>query len=115
MIQVYLPVLKININKRKCQIFSLLLQIEIDDVITLNPELAEDLPTAEVKENLPLQENVTVQVSALASPVSNVTTAHLKPGLVINNTAGLTSWRRLTLCSVSQALIRNPCCINAVL
>uniref|UniRef100_A0A8C9EL10 Kinesin-like protein n=1 Tax=Pavo cristatus TaxID=9049 RepID=A0A8C9EL10_PAVCR len=43
-------------------------EIEIDDVITINPELAEELPTAEVKENFPLQENVTIQVSALVSP-----------------------------------------------
>jgi len=31
----------------------------------INPELSEELPAADVKENLPLQENVTVPVSAL--------------------------------------------------
>ncbi|XP_042747928.1 kinesin-like protein KIF2C isoform X2 [Lagopus leucura] len=47
-------------------------EIEIDDVITLNPELAEDLPTAEVKENLPLQENVTVQKQKRRSTLSKI-------------------------------------------
>ncbi|XP_074454494.1 kinesin-like protein KIF2C isoform X2 [Larus michahellis] len=36
-------------------------EIDIDDVILINPELTEELPAADVKENLPLQENVTVQ------------------------------------------------------
>ncbi|XP_031457062.1 kinesin-like protein KIF2C isoform X2 [Phasianus colchicus] len=48
------------------------MQIEIDDVITLNPELAEELPTAEVKENLPLQENVTVQKQKRRSTLSKI-------------------------------------------
>ncbi|XP_019474358.1 kinesin-like protein KIF2C isoform X6 [Meleagris gallopavo] len=47
-------------------------EIEIDDVITLNPELAEELPTAEVKENLPLQENVTVQKQKRRSTLSKI-------------------------------------------
>uniref|UniRef100_A0A8B9TSW4 Kinesin-like protein n=1 Tax=Anas platyrhynchos TaxID=8839 RepID=A0A8B9TSW4_ANAPL len=42
-------------------------EIDIDDVITINPELTEELRAADVKENLPLQENVTVQVSILVS------------------------------------------------
>lgn len=46
----------------------MLLQIDIDDVITINPELTEELRAADLKENLPLQENVTVQVSILVSP-----------------------------------------------
>ncbi|XP_071666031.1 kinesin-like protein KIF2C isoform X2 [Patagioenas fasciata] len=35
--------------------------VDIDDVITMNPELLEEIPAADVKENLPLQENITVQ------------------------------------------------------
>uniref|UniRef100_A0A8C3M2L0 Kinesin-like protein n=1 Tax=Chrysolophus pictus TaxID=9089 RepID=A0A8C3M2L0_CHRPC len=46
--------------------------IEIDDVIALNPELAEELPAAEVKENLPLQENVTVQKQKRRSTLSKI-------------------------------------------
>lgn len=34
-------------------------------MMTINPELSEELLAADVKENLPLQENVTVQVGAL--------------------------------------------------
>uniref|UniRef100_A0A452HYZ8 Kinesin-like protein n=1 Tax=Gopherus agassizii TaxID=38772 RepID=A0A452HYZ8_9SAUR len=38
-------------------------EIEIEDVITINPEILEEIPSAsDAKENLPLQENVTVQV-----------------------------------------------------
>ncbi|XP_021261193.1 kinesin-like protein KIF2C isoform X4 [Numida meleagris] len=48
------------------------MQIEIDDVITINPELSEELPTAEVKENLPLQENVTVQKQKRRSTLSKI-------------------------------------------
>ncbi|XP_021261195.1 kinesin-like protein KIF2C isoform X6 [Numida meleagris] len=47
-------------------------EIEIDDVITINPELSEELPTAEVKENLPLQENVTVQKQKRRSTLSKI-------------------------------------------
>ncbi|XP_015146786.1 kinesin-like protein KIF2C isoform X12 [Gallus gallus] len=48
------------------------MQIEIDDVITINPELAEELPTAEVKENFPLQENVTTQIQKRRSTLSKI-------------------------------------------
>ncbi|XP_015146779.1 kinesin-like protein KIF2C isoform X4 [Gallus gallus] len=47
-------------------------EIEIDDVITINPELAEELPTAEVKENFPLQENVTTQIQKRRSTLSKI-------------------------------------------
>lgn len=46
-----------------CKILPLLLQVDIDDVIAVNRELLE--PPADVKENVPLQDNVTSQVSAL--------------------------------------------------
>ncbi|KAM8805859.1 kinesin-like protein KIF2C [Eudromia elegans] len=36
-------------------------EIDICDVITINPELAEEIPSADVKENVPLQENIAVQ------------------------------------------------------
>uniref|UniRef100_A0A8C5TWR0 Kinesin-like protein n=1 Tax=Malurus cyaneus samueli TaxID=2593467 RepID=A0A8C5TWR0_9PASS len=44
-------------------------EVDIGDVIAINPELLE-LPTADVKENVPLQDNVTSQVSCLWIPVS---------------------------------------------
>jgi len=93
-----------------CQIFPLLLQIEIDDVITINPELAEELPTAEVKENFPLQENVTTQVSALVSPVA---AAHLKPGLGVNNSQSYkleTSDSVFCLTDFNQKSLLHWCC-----
>uniref|UniRef100_A0A452HYY2 Kinesin-like protein n=1 Tax=Gopherus agassizii TaxID=38772 RepID=A0A452HYY2_9SAUR len=38
-------------------------EVSIEDVITINPEILEEIPSAsDAKENLPLQENVTVQV-----------------------------------------------------
>ncbi|OXB78905.1 UNVERIFIED_CONTAM: hypothetical protein H355_013785 [Colinus virginianus] len=43
-------------------------EIEIDDVVAINPELSEELPTTEVKENLPLLENVTVQAPVQLLP-----------------------------------------------
>ncbi|KFM12947.1 Kinesin-like KIF2C, partial [Aptenodytes forsteri] len=45
--------------------------IEIDDVITINPELSE-LPAADAKENLPLQENVTVQKQKRRTTLSKI-------------------------------------------
>lgn len=72
--QVCLPSLKVQIRKKQflsgssniplCKILPLLLQVDINDVIAINPELLE-LPAADVKENVPLQDNVTLQVSAL--------------------------------------------------
>ncbi|KFR00296.1 Kinesin-like KIF2C, partial [Nipponia nippon] len=46
--------------------------IDIDDVITINPELSEELPAADVKENLPLQENVTVQKQKRRTTLSKI-------------------------------------------
>ncbi|XP_010117575.1 PREDICTED: kinesin-like protein KIF2C, partial [Chlamydotis macqueenii] len=46
--------------------------IDLDDVITINPELSEELPAADVKENFPLQENVTVQKQKRRSTVSKI-------------------------------------------
>ncbi|XP_055671125.1 kinesin-like protein KIF2C isoform X1 [Falco peregrinus] len=46
-------------------------EIDIDDVLTINPELAE-LPAADVKENLPLQENVTVQKEKRRTTLSKI-------------------------------------------
>ncbi|XP_069719057.1 kinesin-like protein KIF2C isoform X2 [Phaenicophaeus curvirostris] len=36
-------------------------EIEIDDLIKINPELSDEPPAADVKENCPLRENITVQ------------------------------------------------------
>ncbi|KFQ77614.1 Kinesin-like KIF2C, partial [Phaethon lepturus] len=47
-------------------------EIDIDDVITINPELSEELPAADVKENLPLQENVTVQKQKRRTTLSKI-------------------------------------------
>ncbi|XP_064311312.1 kinesin-like protein KIF2C [Phalacrocorax carbo] len=47
-------------------------EIEIDDVITINPELSEELPAPDVKENLPLQENVTVQKQKRRTTLSKI-------------------------------------------
>ncbi|XP_047915221.1 kinesin-like protein KIF2C isoform X2 [Anser cygnoides] len=47
-------------------------EIEIDDVITINPELTEELHAADVKENLPLQENVTVQKQKRRTTLSKI-------------------------------------------
>ncbi|KAM9283754.1 kinesin-like protein KIF2C [Morus bassanus] len=47
-------------------------EIEIDDVLTINPELSEELPAADVKENLPLQENVTVQKQKRRTTLSKI-------------------------------------------
>uniref|UniRef100_A0A8C3RHR0 Kinesin-like protein n=1 Tax=Cyanoderma ruficeps TaxID=181631 RepID=A0A8C3RHR0_9PASS len=41
-------------------------EVDINDVVAINPELLE-LPPADVKENVPLQDNVTLQVSELFS------------------------------------------------
>ncbi|XP_037260145.1 kinesin-like protein KIF2C isoform X1 [Falco biarmicus] len=46
-------------------------EIDIDDVLTINPELAE-LPAADVKENLPLQENVTIQKEKRRTTLSKI-------------------------------------------
>ncbi|XP_068262105.1 LOW QUALITY PROTEIN: kinesin-like protein KIF2C [Nyctibius grandis] len=46
-------------------------EIDIDDVIAINPELSE-LPAADVKENLPLQENVTVQKQKRRTTLSKI-------------------------------------------
>uniref|UniRef100_A0A8B9TQI6 Kinesin-like protein n=1 Tax=Anas platyrhynchos TaxID=8839 RepID=A0A8B9TQI6_ANAPL len=48
------------------------MQIDIDDVITINPELTEELRAADVKENLPLQENVTVQKQKRRTTLSKI-------------------------------------------
>uniref|UniRef100_A0A8B9NL97 Kinesin-like protein n=1 Tax=Accipiter nisus TaxID=211598 RepID=A0A8B9NL97_9AVES len=48
------------------------MRIEIDDVITINPELSEELLAADVKENLPLQENVTVQKQKRRTTLSKI-------------------------------------------
>lgn len=52
-------------NKLCCftETFTCSLQIDFDDVAAINPELLQLLPL-HPKDNLPLQENVTVQVSA---------------------------------------------------
>ncbi|KAM9379495.1 kinesin-like protein KIF2C [Phaethornis superciliosus] len=47
-------------------------EIDFDDVITINPELSEELPVAEVKENLPLQENVPVQKQKRRTTLSKI-------------------------------------------
>ncbi|XP_035189305.1 kinesin-like protein KIF2C isoform X1 [Oxyura jamaicensis] len=47
-------------------------EIEIEDVITINPELTEELRAADVKENLPLQENVTVQKQKRRTTLSKI-------------------------------------------
>ncbi|XP_072200012.1 kinesin-like protein KIF2C [Excalfactoria chinensis] len=47
-------------------------EIDIDDIITVNPELAEELPATEVKENFPLQENVTLQKQKRRSTLSKI-------------------------------------------
>ncbi|GAB0193086.1 kinesin-like protein KIF2C [Grus japonensis] len=47
-------------------------EIDIDDVITINPELSEELPAADVKENLPLQENVTVPKQKRRTTLSKI-------------------------------------------
>ncbi|XP_010011011.1 PREDICTED: kinesin-like protein KIF2C, partial [Nestor notabilis] len=47
-------------------------EIDIKDVITINPELSEELPAADVKENLPLQENVSVQKQKRRSTLSKI-------------------------------------------
>ena len=49
--------------------FTFSLQVDFDDVAAVNPELLQLLPL-HTKDNLPLQENVTVQVAA-----SHLTTA----------------------------------------
>ncbi|OPJ76764.1 kinesin-like protein KIF2C isoform B [Patagioenas fasciata monilis] len=46
--------------------------IYIDDVITINPELLEEIPAADVKENLPLQESITVQKQTRRTTVSKI-------------------------------------------
>lgn len=52
------------------KLFTCSLQIDFDDVAAINPELLQLLPL-HPKDNLPLQENVTVQVGAchVAEPV----------------------------------------------
>ncbi|XP_009866720.1 PREDICTED: kinesin-like protein KIF2C [Apaloderma vittatum] len=40
--------------------------------MTINPQLSEELPTADVKENLPLQENVTVQKQKRRTTLSKI-------------------------------------------
>lgn len=72
--EVCLPSLKVQIRKKQslsgsssillCKILPLFLQVDINDVVAINPELLE-LPPADVKENVPLQDNVSLQVSAL--------------------------------------------------
>ncbi|KAM4655091.1 kinesin-like protein KIF2C [Amazona ochrocephala] len=47
-------------------------EIDIKDVITINPELLEELPAADVKENFPLQENVSVQKQKRRSTLSKI-------------------------------------------
>ncbi|EMP26496.1 Kinesin-like protein KIF2C [Chelonia mydas] len=48
-------------------------EIEIEDVITINPEILEEIPSAsDVKENLPLQENVTVQKQKRRTTLSKI-------------------------------------------
>ncbi|KAI6063956.1 Kinesin-like protein KIF2C [Aix galericulata] len=47
-------------------------EIDIDEVITINPELTEELRAADLKENLPLQENVTVQKQKRRTTLSKI-------------------------------------------
>ncbi|TFJ96711.1 enoyl-CoA hydratase [Platysternon megacephalum] len=48
-------------------------EIEIEDVITINPEILEEIPSAsDVKENLPLPENVTVQKQKRRTTLSKI-------------------------------------------
>uniref|UniRef100_A0A8C4Y2X8 Kinesin-like protein n=1 Tax=Gopherus evgoodei TaxID=1825980 RepID=A0A8C4Y2X8_9SAUR len=48
-------------------------EIEIEDVITINPEILEEIPSAsDAKENLPLQENVTVQKQKRRTTLSKI-------------------------------------------
>ncbi|XP_065511884.1 kinesin-like protein KIF2C isoform X2 [Caloenas nicobarica] len=47
-------------------------EVAIDDVIAINPELLEEIPAADVKENLPLQENVTVQKQKRRTTLSKI-------------------------------------------
>ncbi|KFR05293.1 Kinesin-like KIF2C, partial [Opisthocomus hoazin] len=46
--------------------------IDIDEVVMINPELSEELPAADVKENLPLQENVTVPKQKRRTTLSKI-------------------------------------------
>ncbi|PKU44594.1 hypothetical protein llap_5110 [Limosa lapponica baueri] len=46
--------------------------IDFDDVLTVNPELTEELPAVDVKENLPLQENVIVQKQKCRTSLSKI-------------------------------------------
>ncbi|XP_015725887.1 kinesin-like protein KIF2C isoform X2 [Coturnix japonica] len=47
-------------------------EINIDDILTVNPHLAGEPPATEVKENFPLQENVTVQKQKRRSTLSKI-------------------------------------------
>ncbi|XP_014794939.1 PREDICTED: kinesin-like protein KIF2C [Calidris pugnax] len=47
-------------------------EIDFSDVITVNPELAEELPPVDVKENLPLQANVIVQKQRCRTSLSKI-------------------------------------------
>ncbi|XP_051480538.1 kinesin-like protein KIF2C isoform X2 [Apus apus] len=47
-------------------------EVDFDDVLTINPELSEELPSADVKENFPFQENVTVQKQNRRTTLSKI-------------------------------------------
>ncbi|XP_038270216.1 kinesin-like protein KIF2C isoform X2 [Dermochelys coriacea] len=48
-------------------------EIEIEDVMTINPEILEEISSAsDVKENLPLQENVTIQKQKRRTTLSKI-------------------------------------------
>ncbi|XP_064003779.1 kinesin-like protein KIF2C [Pogoniulus pusillus] len=47
-------------------------EVDFAEVIAINPELLEELPTADVKENLPLQGNVTVQKHKRRTTLSKI-------------------------------------------
>ncbi|XP_065595923.1 kinesin-like protein KIF2C isoform X1 [Cyrtonyx montezumae] len=47
-------------------------EVEIDDLVAINPELSEELPATEVKENLPLLGSVTVQKQKRRSTLSKI-------------------------------------------
>ncbi|XP_054240518.1 kinesin-like protein KIF2C [Indicator indicator] len=47
-------------------------EVDIAEVIAINPELSEEVPAADVKENLPLQGNVTVQKHKRRTTLSKI-------------------------------------------
>ncbi|XP_061859655.1 kinesin-like protein KIF2C isoform X2 [Colius striatus] len=47
-------------------------EVGIEDVIKINPELSEEPPVADMKENLPVQENVTLQKQTRRTTLSRI-------------------------------------------